>query len=142
MRGNWAELDPRLALRFLLANNIPTCLGDRTDMAHGIESRPPFLEHELSEYVNNLPPSVKVAFTPGKEASVSGLPWDNDRNSTASLFTEKCGQRPASAGVSGAFDDRNDTDDRNPPRGAQAVHHSGAVRAEEAAVHGPEEVAQ
>ncbi|KAI3555923.1 asparagine synthase [Colletotrichum abscissum] len=45
-----------------LANMILTCLGDRTEMAHSIEARPPFLDHHLVEYVNNLPPSVKVAY--------------------------------------------------------------------------------
>ncbi|KAI3401819.1 hypothetical protein diail_8197 [Diaporthe ilicicola] len=43
-----------------LANNFLSCLGDRTEMAHSIEARPPFLDHELAGYVNNLPPSVKL----------------------------------------------------------------------------------
>lgn len=45
-----------------LANNLLSCLGDRTEMAHSMEARPPFLDHVLSEYVNSLPPSVKVAY--------------------------------------------------------------------------------
>lgn len=28
--------------------------------AHSIEARPPFLDHHLTEYVNGLPPSVKI----------------------------------------------------------------------------------
>lgn len=48
-----------------LANNFLSCLGDRTEMAHSIEARPPFLDHELAEYVNNLPPSVKLRWDPG-----------------------------------------------------------------------------
>lgn len=47
-----------------LANNFLSCLGDRTEMAHSVEARPPFLDHELTEYVNNLPPSVKLRWDP------------------------------------------------------------------------------
>ena len=43
-----------------LANNFLSCLGDRTEMAHSIEARTPFLDHHLTEYVNNLPPSMKI----------------------------------------------------------------------------------
>jgi asparagine synthase (glutamine-hydrolysing) len=43
-----------------LPNIFLTCLGDRTEMAHSIEARTPFLDHELTEYVNSLPPSVKI----------------------------------------------------------------------------------
>ncbi|KAG6365790.1 hypothetical protein INS49_007401 [Diaporthe citri] len=51
-----------------LANNFLSCLGDRTEMAHSIEARPPFLDHELAEYVNNLPPSVKLRWNPSSHA--------------------------------------------------------------------------
>jgi asparagine synthase (glutamine-hydrolysing) len=47
-----------------LANNFLSCMGDRTEMAHSIEAKPPFLDHELAEYVNNLPPSVKLRWDP------------------------------------------------------------------------------
>lgn len=43
-----------------LANVMLSCLGDRTEMAHSIEARTPFLDHELTRYINNLPPSVKL----------------------------------------------------------------------------------
>ncbi|OJD36739.1 asparagine synthase [Diplodia corticola] len=43
-----------------LANSFLSCLGDRTEMAHSVEARTPFLDHRLTEYVNGLPPSVKV----------------------------------------------------------------------------------
>ncbi|KAL0256568.1 hypothetical protein SLS55_008963 [Diplodia seriata] len=43
-----------------LANSFLSCLGDRTEMAHSLEARTPFLDHRLTEYVNGLPPSVKV----------------------------------------------------------------------------------
>lgn len=51
-----------------LANNFLSCLGDRTEMAHSIEARPPFLNHELADYVNNLPPSVKLRWDPTSQA--------------------------------------------------------------------------
>ncbi|KAK4610873.1 Amidase chry2 [Fulvia fulva] len=48
-----------------LSNQFLSCLGDRTEMAHSIEGRMPFLDHHLTEYVNNLPPSVKMRYTGG-----------------------------------------------------------------------------
>ena len=45
-----------------LSNSTLSCLGDRTEMAHSIEGRTPFLDHDLGEYVNNLPPSVKLRY--------------------------------------------------------------------------------
>ena len=43
-----------------LANQFMSCLGDRMEMAHSIEGRTPFLDHHVAEYVNNIPPSLKV----------------------------------------------------------------------------------
>lgn len=43
-----------------LPNQFMSCLGDRTEMAHSIEGRTPFLDHHLTEYVNGLPPSMKM----------------------------------------------------------------------------------
>ena len=43
-----------------LANQFLSCLGDRVEMAHSIEARTPFLDHVLSEYVNSLPPNLKI----------------------------------------------------------------------------------
>lgn len=51
-----------------LANNFLSCLGDRTEMAHSVEARPPFLDHKLTEYVNSLPPSVKLRWDPASKA--------------------------------------------------------------------------
>lgn len=47
-----------------LTNIFLTCLGDRTEMAHSVEARTPFLDHYLTEYVNGLPPSVKIRYSP------------------------------------------------------------------------------
>jgi asparagine synthase (glutamine-hydrolysing) len=92
IRTKWHPLHASQYLwaRSLLANNLLTCLGDRTEMAHSIEARPPFLDHVLSEYVNGLPPSVKLAYTPEEENMdrKGGMPWDN-RKTIASAFTEK-----------------------------------------------------
>ena len=43
-----------------LQNLLLSNLGDRGEMAHSIEGRTPFLDHHLTEYVNNLPPSMKI----------------------------------------------------------------------------------
>lgn len=43
-----------------LANYLLNVLGDRSEMAHSIEARTPFLDHVLCEYVNGLPPSLKI----------------------------------------------------------------------------------
>lgn len=46
-------------------SNFPlVSLGDRTEMAHSIEAPPPFLDRNLVEYVNRLPPSLKLRYTP------------------------------------------------------------------------------
>ncbi|PVH68266.1 adenine nucleotide alpha hydrolases-like protein [Cadophora sp. DSE1049] len=43
-----------------LPNQFMSCLGDRTEMAHSIEGRTPFLDHHLTEYVNGIPPSLRM----------------------------------------------------------------------------------
>lgn len=47
-----------------LPNLLLTNLSDRTEMSHSIEGRVPFLDHHLMEYVNNLPPSMKIRYDP------------------------------------------------------------------------------
>ncbi|KAJ7762653.1 putative asparagine synthase [Mycena metata] len=51
----------------LMSEVILNHSGDRGDMAHSIESRPPFLDHHLVEYVNSLPPSLKIRPIPGEQ---------------------------------------------------------------------------
>ncbi|KAI2818632.1 hypothetical protein CBS63078_6985 [Aspergillus niger] len=46
----------------ILANYILRYLGDNIDMVYQIESRPPFLDHHLTEYVNRIPPSLKIKY--------------------------------------------------------------------------------
>ena len=43
-----------------LPNYILTVLGDRMEMAHSVEGRVPFLDHELVELVTQLPVSYKI----------------------------------------------------------------------------------
>ena len=52
-----------------LANNFLSCLGDRTEMAHSVEARTPFLDHVLTEYVNQIPPSLKIKYDPPPSSS-------------------------------------------------------------------------
>lgn len=90
MRTRWHPVHSAqyLWVKTMLANNLLTCLGDRTEMAHSIEARPPFLDHVVSEYVNALPPGVKWAYTPDAEER-NGLPWANHQKVVSALFSEK-----------------------------------------------------
>jgi asparagine synthase (glutamine-hydrolysing) len=62
-----------------LINVILSCLGDRTEMAHSIEARTPFLDRKLAEYVKSLPLSTKLRYTPpeegGKADDVDNFWW-------------------------------------------------------------------
>ena len=64
MRTTWHPLHAALYTwtKGHLVNGFLSCLGDRTEMAHSIEARPPFLDHKLTEYVNSLPPSMKIRY--------------------------------------------------------------------------------
>lgn len=44
------------------SNILLRYLGDNVDMAYQVESRPAFLDHNLTEYVNGLPPSLKLKY--------------------------------------------------------------------------------
>lgn len=44
----------------MLEGQILTWGGDRVDMANSMESRPPFLDHELAELAFRLPPSLRI----------------------------------------------------------------------------------
>ena len=64
----WHPLNSAMYLwtKVHLVNILLSCLGDRTEMAHSIEARTPFLDHSLTEYVNGIPPSLKVCSTGGR----------------------------------------------------------------------------
>ena len=59
------EIDPLHAsmwgfTKTLLPNYFLTTLGDRMEMAHGVEGRQPFLDHQLAAQVSALPSSIKI----------------------------------------------------------------------------------
>ncbi|KAJ7457877.1 putative asparagine synthase [Mycena latifolia] len=60
--GTWQSLNVSLYIiaKCILTNWLLNQMGDRGDMANSIESRVAFLDHHLVEYVNSLPPSVKI----------------------------------------------------------------------------------
>ena len=52
-----------LEIRTIFPNLDLTCMGDRMEMSHSVEGRVPYLDHELTAYANNLPPSLKMKST-------------------------------------------------------------------------------
>lgn len=50
----------------ILANYILRYIGDGADMVYQIETRPPFLDHQVTEYANRIPPSLKIRYDPVK----------------------------------------------------------------------------
>ncbi|KAL0567451.1 hypothetical protein V5O48_014538, partial [Marasmius crinis-equi] len=56
--GRWHPLHSAMYTfsKSVLQNYILNALGDRVEMAGSIEGRPPFLDHLLVEYVDDLPP--------------------------------------------------------------------------------------
>jgi len=97
MRSRWHPLHTALYMwnKSSLANVLLSCLGDRTEMAHSVEARTPFLDHHLAEYVNRLPPSVKLAYTPPEPAVKQSLDgqqgpvWKAGAGSGLQSLTEK-----------------------------------------------------
>ncbi|EEB94074.1 hypothetical protein MPER_07178, partial [Moniliophthora perniciosa FA553] len=60
--GQWHPLHSALytVTNTMLSNGILNYVGERAEMAGSIEGRPPFLDHLLVDFVNTLPPSVKI----------------------------------------------------------------------------------
>ncbi|KAJ7443531.1 putative asparagine synthase [Mycena latifolia] len=69
--GQWHSFNVAsyVTAKTLLQQSILNYIGERTEMAHSVEARPPFLDHHFIEYINTLPPSLKVK--PVKEADGS-----------------------------------------------------------------------
>ena len=64
MRTKWHPLNSALYTWYKchLPNLLLTCIGDRTEMSNSIEGRTPFLDPHVVEYVNALPPSLKIKY--------------------------------------------------------------------------------
>lgn len=79
VQHRWSELDAEAAIRrpyeeseggeldrMLYADSLvrlpnhPVMITDRICMAHGLEARSPFMDHELASFAARLPPSMKV----------------------------------------------------------------------------------
>jgi len=75
MRSRWHPLHTAMYKwnKNSLANVLLSCLGDRTEMAHSVEARTPFLDHHLAEYVIRLPPSVKLRYSADTESDTGEL---------------------------------------------------------------------
>lgn len=93
IQEKWHALHSNLYVytRGPLANMILTCLGDRSEMAHSIEARPPFLDHHLAEYINNLPPSLKIAYNQveGETDGTGSSMWWKNLSSARQALSEK-----------------------------------------------------
>lgn len=60
--GSWSSLnqDQYVEAHTLLSGYLLSSQGDRMALAHGVESRVPFLDHRLIEFCNRLPPRYKL----------------------------------------------------------------------------------
>ncbi|KAF5534666.1 asparagine synthase (glutamine-hydrolyzing) [Fusarium mexicanum] len=89
MRSRWHPLHTAMYMwnKSSLANVLLSCLGDRTEMAHSVEARTPFLDHHLTEYVNRLPPSVKLRYSAetGSDSGDMGPIWTKSSIALKSL---------------------------------------------------------
>ncbi|KAF6804434.1 asparagine synthase [Colletotrichum musicola] len=73
-----------------LSNILLSCLGDLTEMSHSVEARTPFLDHELTAYINGLPPSLKLAYTPDRIPPERHQgPWWEGIGAASQALTEK-----------------------------------------------------
>lgn len=74
IQHRWHPLHASLYVgaKTLLANTIIPLNADRTEMANGLEGRPPILDHKLAELVCHLPPSAKLAYCPQGSGLESG----------------------------------------------------------------------
>ncbi|KAF9873700.1 asparagine synthase [Colletotrichum karsti] len=93
MDEKWHSLHSSLWVytRLPLANMVLTCLGDRTEMAHSVEARTPFLDHHLVEYVNSLPPSLKIAYNQvdGEAVGTGASLWWKNLSAARQSLSEK-----------------------------------------------------
>jgi asparagine synthase (glutamine-hydrolysing) len=72
---DWTDAALDVDVNLYLADDLLVKM-DRATMAHSLEARSPFLDHELMEFVASLPPAMKLAGTQRKrvlKASLRGL---------------------------------------------------------------------
>lgn len=101
MKNKWHPLHTAMYawIKYQLPNFILTALGDRCEMAHSIEGRPPFLDHRPWEYMGNMPPSLEMRYSPGgKGWDAGGSAWASAtpaRPRLASGGNGYCGRPPS-----------------------------------------------
>ncbi|KIM97174.1 hypothetical protein OIDMADRAFT_89536, partial [Oidiodendron maius Zn] len=93
IRTKWHPLHSSLYIwsRSSLVNNLLSYLGDHVEMAHSVQAWTTFLDHHLTEYVNAIPPSLKVRCEIGG-GGANGLYANGDNNQNTSVsydLTEK-----------------------------------------------------
>ena len=65
IQSTWHPLHSALYLSHRPMDGIVlSSLGDRSEMGHSLEGRPPFLDAKLTDYVDHLPPSAKITIDP------------------------------------------------------------------------------
>jgi asparagine synthase (glutamine-hydrolysing) len=59
---SWDSLSRAQYLEMILfmSNYLLSCQGDRVAMAHGVEVRPPYLDHRIIEFMGRVPPKWKI----------------------------------------------------------------------------------
>lgn len=119
MRETWHPLHTASYIfrKAHLENLLLSCLGDRGEMAHGIEGRTPFLDHRLTEYADGLPPGVKIrAAGLGTEASGrTGLEGDKAQQQHRAEENNHKNKKKNNSNSNGANDDTKDMDPNSPP---------------------------
>lgn len=76
-----------------LANQFLSCLGDRVEMSHSVEARTPFLDHPLTEYINGLPPNLKIRARKSENGGTEYVEKYALREATKEFVTEEVYKR-------------------------------------------------
>lgn len=73
------------------ANIVLAGLGDRAEMAHSVEGRTPFLDHHLTDYINNVPPTLKAKYRVGNDGELDQMEgfWWKAAGGAMRALTEK-----------------------------------------------------